>query len=88
MEENEQNNTNIFAHKLGALLNNEIFKYLINEYDEENEDVMDFIELKEELLKTKLEKRKNQINKIWKKKRVIKSKEIKKKKKERNLIHI
>ena len=55
--------------------------------NEENEDVKDFNEFKEELLKTKLKKRKNQINKILDKKRGIKSKEIKKKKK-RNLIQI
>lgn len=89
MEEDEQNNTNTFADKLGALLKNESFKNLINEYDEDNEDVMDFKEFKEELLKTKLDKRKKQINKILEKKRGIKSKEIKKKKKkERNLIQI
>ena len=87
MEEDEQNNTNTFADKLGALLKNEIFKNLINEYDEDNEDVMDFKEFKEELLKTKLDKRKKQINKILEKKRGIKSKEIKKKK-ERILIQI
>ena len=48
---------------------------------------MDFKEFKEELLKTKLDKRKKQINKILEKKRGIKSKEIKKKK-ERILIQI
>ena len=87
MEENEQNNINTFPVKLGAWLKNESFKNLINEYDEENEDVMDFNVFKEELLKTKLEKIKNITNKILEKKRGIKSKEIKKKKK-RNLIQI
>ena len=32
MEENEQNNINTFADKFGALLKNESFKNLINEY--------------------------------------------------------
>ena len=61
MEENEQNNINTFTDKLGTLLKNESFKNLINEYDEENEDVMDFNVFKEELLKTKLKKRKEKI---------------------------
>ena len=54
----EQKQKKSLADKLKSLLNNKEFKDLINAYNEDKEEAYDFKSFKEELLKTKIEKRK------------------------------
>ena len=53
----EQKQKKSFVDKLKSLLNNEEFKNLINAYNEDNEEAYNFKSFKEELLKSKLEKK-------------------------------